>query len=277
MIRTRAQLLADGIPSSTIHARCRSGYYIQILPGVYSTGTPSLLTKTQAVIAWLPTAIISHTTAAWLQGMLPEPPLIDATVPKETRRATPEWLRLHRRTLDAAWITEFDDLPITAPPLTLLDCLNSLPHSEANALIDHHIDHTTAHSLLTLSTSHLRGSSTLAKQLRAAATRFASEPERLFARALHDRGLHLLANHPIGNYYADFADERSRTIIEIDGREFHSAPAVFRQDRRRQNHLQLAGWLVLRYAAADIFQSLNTCADEAATVIRRRRHNRWKP
>ncbi|WP_369690157.1 endonuclease domain-containing protein [Nocardia inohanensis] len=153
-----------------------------------------------------------------------------------------------------------------------------LPKPAAAALIDHHVGQVVSpQSLLTLCTSNVRGSPTLLRQLREAATNFASEPERLFARALHERGLHPLPNHPIGNYYADFYDEPSHTIIEIDGREFHSAPTVFRQDRRRQNALLLSGYLVLRYAAADIFHSLPACADEAATVIRRRRRARWKP
>ncbi|WP_245663458.1 type IV toxin-antitoxin system AbiEi family antitoxin domain-containing protein [Nocardia inohanensis] len=128
MIHTRAQLLATGIPSSTIHARCTSGHYTPLLPGVYTTESPTYFAKIQAVIAWLPPAVISHTTAAWLQGMLPEPPLIHATVPKDVRRTTPPWLRLHRRTLDPTWTTDLDGIPLTTPALTLLDCAPPSPN-----------------------------------------------------------------------------------------------------------------------------------------------------
>ncbi|MGW3545677.1 endonuclease domain-containing protein [Nocardia niigatensis] len=83
--------------------------------------------------------------------------------------------------------------------------------------------------------------------------------------------MRLLCNHPIGPYRCDFVDERSRTVIEIDGREFHSGSIAFRHDRRRQNELLLDGWLVLRYAAADVYESVDKCVDEVAAVIRRRR------
>ncbi|UGT42008.1 DUF559 domain-containing protein [Nocardia yamanashiensis] len=275
MIRTRAQLLADGIPPSTIEKRCRRGTYIRLLPGIYTTQPPTTFTKCHAVMAWLPTAVFSHSTAAWLLGMQPEPSRLEATVPKATRRTTPPWLRLNRRDLHPVWVDELSEIPITTPALTLLDCVHSLPKPQADTLIDENLGRTVRRSsLLELCNSGLRGSPALTKQLREAALNYASEPERRFARALHERNLHLLPNHQIGRYYADFADERSRTIIEIDGRTFHSSPAVFRQDRHRQNALLIAGWLILRYAATDIFHSLNTCADEAAAVIRTRRRTR---
>ncbi|MBF6244011.1 DUF559 domain-containing protein [Nocardia elegans] len=78
----------------------------------------------------------------------------------------------------------------------------------------------------------------------------------------------------IRTYVGDLVDERSRTIIEIDGREFHSDSLTFRRDRRRQNALLDAGWFVLRYAAADVNRYLDACVEEAAQVIRRRRRSR---
>jgi very-short-patch-repair endonuclease len=75
-------------------------------------------------------------------------------------------------------------------------------------------------------------------------------------------------------YYCDFVDERSRTIVEIDGREFHSEPEVFRKDRSRQNRLVLDGWLVLRYAASDVYQHLDEIANETVRVVRTRRRTR---
>ncbi|MCU1641077.1 MAG: hypothetical protein JWN03_1352 [Nocardia sp.] len=275
MIRTRTDLLNKGVSASTISDRCRRGTYTRVLPGVYSLATPTTLTKCHAVVAWLPTAILSHRTAAWLHGMLPEPTHVEATIPKGVYRRAPDWLRLYRRELPVEWITDVYDLPTASKALTLLDCMSVLPKPAADALIDNNICRTVSpQDIINLSSSTLRGSSALRKQLREAAIHAASEPERLFARALHQRGLKLLANHPVGPYRCDFVDEQSHTIIEVDGREFHSTPTAFRQDRRRQNSLLLDGWLVLRYAAADIFQSLEPCADEAAEVVRRRRRSR---
>ncbi|WP_157573929.1 DUF559 domain-containing protein [Nocardia jejuensis] len=275
MIRTRADLLADGVPSSTIDDRCRRGAYTRLLPNVYSLEPPTRITRCEAVIAWLPSAVLSHRTAAWLHGMLPEPPNVEAIVPANIRRETPAWLRIYRRSLAPEWKSELHDLPVTSAALTLMDCVATLGRSEADALIDNQIPRTVnPQEVLDLCHSGIRGSRALYSQLRKAAIHHASEPERLFARALRDRGLTLLANHPIGPFRVDFVDEASRVIVEIDGREFHSAPAVFRLDRRRQNALLLNGWLVLRYAASDIFQSLDACAEETVEVVRRRRRSR---
>ncbi|MFF0631892.1 DUF559 domain-containing protein [Nocardia sp. NPDC004151] len=273
MIVTRAELSANGIPKTTIDNRCRRGTYTRLLPGVYSTDTPDSITRCRAIAAWLPQALLSHRTAAWLQGMSPtDPTLFEATAPKHLYRKTPPWLHLYRRNLPDGWATETQDLPITHPALTLLDCLTVLPRPAAEAMIDEHLGRTVSPTdALRLSHSNVPGRTTFSRHLREAATRAASDPERLFTRALKQRGLTLLSNHPVGQYICDLVDERSYTIIEIDGREFHSAPAVFRQDRRRQNDLILAGWLVLRYAASDVYRSLDRCADEAATVIKRRR------
>ena len=46
--------------------------------------------------------------------------------------------------------------------------------------------------------------------------------------------------------YVDVLFRKLRLAIEIDGRRFHSASAVFESDRRRQNSLVLGGWTVLR-------------------------------
>ncbi|MFE3060068.1 DUF559 domain-containing protein [Nocardia sp. NPDC059239] len=273
MIRTRSELLAEGIPVGTINDRCRRGVYRRLLPRTYCLGAPTTLDRCHAVIAWQPRAILSHRTAAWLHGLLPdEPTRVEATIPKDSDRSTPDWLRLYRRRLRVEWIDERYDLPLTTAALTVFDCASVLPEREADALIDLHVGrHVSGTALLELCESHLHGSSTVRRQLREAAIHAASEPERLFARALNRRGMRLLCNHPIGPYRCDFVDERSRTVIEIDGREFHSESRAFRHDRRRQNELMLDGWLVLRYAAADVYQSVDRCADEATAAIRRRR------
>lgn len=275
MIRTRTELLAAGIAASTIADRCRRGIYTRLLPETFCIGAPDIAAKCRAVTAWTPNAVLSHRTAAWLRGLLPEPIRLEATVPKPVFRRTPPWLRLYRRNLQPEWIEEVGDLPVTSAALTVMDCLPLLPAAEADRLVDTTVGFTVSpHDLLELCASPLRGRSALRNQLYEAAIHAASEPERLFARALVRRGVRIVANQSVGQYVCDFVDERSRTIIEIDGREFHSAPAVFRNDRRRQNRLILDGWLVLRYAASDVFQSVDRCADEAVEVIRRRRRSR---
>ncbi|BAH54612.1 endonuclease domain-containing protein [Rhodococcus opacus] len=116
----------------------------------------STIASGAGVAAWRPSALLSHRTAAWLYGWLPEPVDIEATIPRGLRVTPPDWLRLYRRELSR-------------------------------------------------------------------------------------RGLHLEANHPIGPYVGDFVDEVARIVVEVDGREFHSEPEVFRHDRRRRNWLGAGG------------------------------------
>ena len=52
--------------------------------------------------------------------------------------------------------------------------------------------------------------------------------------------------HPIGAYYADFACDRLRLVIEIDG-GVHDRDDVILNDHYRQQTLEALGWTVLRF------------------------------
>ena len=55
----------------------------------------------------------------------------------------------------------------------------------------------------------------------------------------------------VGNrtYYLDLAYPEFRVAIEVDGFEFHRGRHSFDEDRRRQNDLVRAGWIVLRFTS----------------------------
>tara|TARA_R110002051_G_scaffold82397_2_gene146981 strand:- start:593 stop:946 length:354 start_codon:yes stop_codon:yes gene_type:complete len=52
--------------------------------------------------------------------------------------------------------------------------------------------------------------------------------------------------HPIGKYFADFACDRLRLIVEIDG-GVHQRDDVELNDHLRQVELETLGWTVLRF------------------------------
>jgi len=66
------------------------------------------------------------------------------------------------------------------------------------------------------------------------------------------------------SYYPDLLWPDQRVIIEFDGYEVHSRRDVFETDRRRQNALVLAGYLVLRVT----WKQLNERPDEVVRLIR---------
>lgn len=235
--------------------------------------------RCHAIALWRPDAVLSHRSAAYLRGWTTEPSTLDATVPRTARLRPPPWLRLHRRALDSRLVDEVASLPCTTPAQTMLDCLAVLPRPEAEVLIDERLkfglDPASLICLLERFPGR-RGNAELARQVRLAVAKFASEPEpeRALGRALHRIGLRLEMNASVGPYVCDLVDRRSRTIIEVDGREFHSAAEVFSKDRRRQNALVLGGWFVLRYPAFDVLAAPDVVAAEIASVVRRRRESR---
>lgn len=273
-IRTREDLLHEGVASSTIDNRVRQGVYHRLLPQTYCLGEPTGLARCAAIVSWAPEAVLSHRTAAWMWGMLGEPTVFEATLPLSFKRPTPNWLSIYRRQLRPELIGESWAMPTVEPARALFDCVTVLPKEAADRLIDEQLgSKVDASRLLELCEldGGLTGAPEVRRQLTEAAQWAASEPERMFARALTARHCPLPANRSVGPYLCDFVDDRSKLVVEIDGREFHSEAAVFRNDRRRQNWLLLEGWLVLRYAAYDVYNHLDEIADEVADVVRRRR------
>ncbi|MFH5228640.1 DUF559 domain-containing protein [Antrihabitans spumae] len=278
-VRTRDQLLADGVPAGTIDSRARNGAYTRLLPGTYCITEPTKLAQCAAVMSWQSRAVLSHRTAAWLYGWCDEPDVVEATVPHAVKVKTPSWLRLYRRTLDSAELVELQSLPIVTREQALLDCLAVLSPDEAARLVDESCRFAVdpiALELLASKTPGRSGNGALAKQLRQRAIGFASEPERLLARAFRARDFDIAANARVGPYVGDFVDVGARVVVEVDWREFHCAPDVFRNDRRRQNWLVRDGWFVLRYAAADVLADPHKVADEVITDVRRRRKARGR-
>ncbi|MNT10458.1 hypothetical protein D3C72_1452890 [compost metagenome] len=60
--------------------------------------------------------------------------------------------------------------------------------------------------------------------------------------------------HPIGPYFVDFACDRLRLIIEIDG-GVHQLDEVMERDRQRQQALEALGWTVIRMSNDQIFSA----------------------
>lgn len=72
--------------------------------------------------------------------------------------------------------------------------------------------------------------------------------------------------------YGDLVDERSRTVVEVDGYLSHVVRARFRADRRRDRWMVAQhDYLTLRVDAAETVDELEAVADELAGIIGRRR------
>lgn len=272
-VSTAAQLLASGISRSGITRRAQSGQLIRILPQVYSTEKPEYLDLCKAVALWKPGAVMSHLTAAWLWGLVDhEPERVAATIDPSGQIRCPDWIRLYRRTLPTtATVRGLRVVPIEQ---VFVDVAATLPTLELEVFMDATLDTRIPWDRVAAAcaaSTGMAGVAALRDQLRRCCPGTRSEPERMVARALTARNFSLELNARVGPFYGDLVDFRARVIIEIDGREFHTAAAVFNNDRRRQNQLVLEGWLVLRYSAATVQADLDRVVEEIITVVRKRR------
>lgn len=270
---TRAQLVAGGLHQSTVHRRVARGTLHRLLPGVYSTEPPDYRGRCEAVVLWKPDAVLSHDTAAWWWGLVDdEPDLVHATVPPSGTAGGPPWVRIHRRLLTDVRL--LGDTPLVSPEHAILDLATTRSRRDFQKIIDRALSLKIHWRTLAALCDEARGKAgmrVLREELRRACPGTLSEAERLLARTLSARSFRMEINAAVGPYYGDLVCRRARVIVEVDGREFHTAATVFTSDRKRQNALVLDGWLVLRYSVATVLATPDAVADEVMAVVRRRR------
>ncbi|MGF0312199.1 DUF559 domain-containing protein [Rhodococcus sp. IEGM1428] len=272
-VYTRQQLLDTGVSEGAIAYRTRVGTLTRLLPSIYCTGESTYRDRCVAATLWQPHAVLSHLTAAWWWNLLEhEPDHVDITMPRASRTRGPKWLRAYRRSLAESSFA--DGLPVVTIEQSIVDVAVLLPRPELEQFFDSALSRAVSWRGVARQcekSAGMAGITEVRRQLRLCCPRTLSEPERMVARALTAAGFFLEINAEVGPYYADLMDRRARVIVEIDGREFHSAPGMFTNDRVRQNALQLDGWLVLRYSAAMVLTDLDYVVRQIVDTVRRRR------
>lgn len=78
------------------------------------------------------------------------------------------------------------------------------------------------------------------------------------------------ANYPVRGYVVDIAFPKEKIAIEVDGWAFHVDQATFQRDRRRQNHISLDGWQILRFTWLDLTEHPHRVIAEIAAARGRR-------
>jgi very-short-patch-repair endonuclease len=73
-------------------------------------------------------------------------------------------------------------------------------------------------------------------------------------------GLRFRRQHPIDRYFADFACESLRLVIELDGK-IHDEDDQHLHDYHRQQEIETLGWFVLRFTNDQVTSSLPTVLD----------------
>jgi hypothetical protein len=260
---TRSQGLAAGANTQQMTALVRSGILLRAHPGVYVVvGAPDdySVTVRAALAAAGPTAVASHATAGWLQGMVQKrPPLVQLTVLSGHRQKLAGVI-VHR-SVKPVPSRLFRGLPCTVPGRTLVDIAATATPSElADA-----IDRARAIRVVRLKDveaelrTRRRGAGALRREVERLGYIASESPsvlESRMARLIRTYALPVpdaeTITGPDGRFRIDYTYAEHRLAVELYGYTNHSSPAQMKADTARQNELVLEGWTVLIFTWKDV-------------------------
>ncbi len=79
-------------------------------------------------------------------------------------------------------------------------------------------------------------------------------------------GLHVRRQAPIGPYFADFAVQSRKLVIEVDG-EHHFQPDRLEKDAKRDAWLAERGYRVLRIDTGELDENFDGCIETILRVL----------
>ncbi|MBV9603833.1 MAG: DUF559 domain-containing protein [Solirubrobacterales bacterium] len=259
------QVCALGLGAAAVRLRCATGRLHRIHRGVYSLVPRELLSREglymAAVLACGPGAVLSCRSAARLHGLRNYGyHRIEVTIPGRSTR-THSGVAVHRSTtLTAADVAVVNAIPTTTVPRTLFDLAELLTPRQLERAFDQ------ADIMHTLDLNEIND------QLNRNPTRPAAKAIRHLLRTHHigstptdnefeDAFLALTRSlnlpDPTAQFYidpgdgdepirVDFAWPAQRIAVETDGHQTHRTRMAFETDRRRDQRLIAAGWIVIR-------------------------------
>ncbi len=285
----RDQVLRRGFSNRQIQYRLASGEWQQVYPGVYrSSISPATFEQRllAACFAVGPRSVASHTSAAWLWGLLTRPPEQPTlTVPGADHPSPRHGVAIHRLTdLNPGRISYRRGIPCTDPLRALVD----LAAVADRQIVVHALDQA-------LSTRLVSGRAIAAElERRAARGRRGVRPlrdlmasrgiigapqasalERATILLLHRWGIPVTSCEvwagPDDRYRLDFMLVPP-VAMEVDGYTHHWSPEAKAHDEARRNRLRLDGIFLLVYTWIDIRFDQFRMRSEISTALARFAH-----
>lgn len=267
----REDLLRNRVPRAELDRLVATGAVKRVHRGVYATEAA----HPHRIVAATLRSLLTCVSAAELWGLasLASDPLTHLVVP-----ASRGFARAGSRPLERAWIhydrlhkvrhvSDGGQLRLTVSPAVALVHASTCIESEALLVM---ADSALNKGLLkpdeVASTPGMK-SATRSWLLRNMDGRAQSLLETL-TRA-HLRGLGLAVQPQVvipGVGRVDLLVE-NRVVVEVDGREYHSNPQQFAEDRRRDRKLALRGFPVLRYTYDDVIKRRMLIGDEVMRLL----------
>lgn len=270
---SRRQLHDEGLGDPGIGRWVRDGQLHRVHRGVYALGHRSLSVEGRlaAAVLWAgPGALLSHTTAAYLWGVLDAvPKVIHISSPRRLGRT--KGIRVHNpRELDGTTLRGF---PVTTVARALLDLASmlqfrdlrkALAEADYRRLLD-------VEALRTTATRGRPGGRAIRKALarhQPLLARARSDLEILLIELCEDYGLPMPeVNLKIAGLTVDAVWRAQHVAVEVDGGEGHGTPYAARRDRRRELTLRGAGYRIIRYTWDQVTTERSLVARDLAQAL----------
>ena len=244
-----------------IKHRVRRGRLRRVWRGVYAVGRRNLSREgwwMAAVLACGDDALLSHSSAAQLWGMLPyQQQPIHVSVPRRIDRRRRGILVHRRRDLGAEDGRTHEGIPVTNPALTLVD----LAATSSDKALERAINEADKADLIgpdalraALRAIRRPGAGRLRRLLdRPTFVLTDSELERLFVPIAIAAGLPVPETQvTLHGHRVDFFFREHGLVVETDGLRYHRTPTQQSRDRIRDQAHTAAGLTVLRFTHAQV-------------------------
>jgi very-short-patch-repair endonuclease len=254
-IVTTAQLEAAGFSGTQLTRRVAGGWLARLHVGVYRLGVfgGPFADEMAALLACGPRAALGRWTSISVFGLAPRPSHVHVVL-EGAAGGRRSGVRSHRTArLPACDVVIRYGLRVTTPARTLLD----LAAVTRRDVLERLVEEVMVQRLASNSELHAvigRGTGRPGVRKLRDIVDFLDEP--LFTRSEAEKRLRELVRsaglpqprmnvHRAG-WEVDAVWDEQRLVVEVDGRKFHSTPARFERDRRKDADLLLAGHRVLR-------------------------------
>jgi hypothetical protein len=277
---TRQQLLAIGIPGTSIDYRVRHGRLFPSHRAVYAVGCPPITPQERAMAAVLACgegAVLSHGSALALWGIWKRWDIpFDVTVELD-RRPKGVKVHRHRRTLDRRDTTRHQGIPVTTLARTLLDQAPHLKRKSLNRAFNTgrqngHVSVDAVRAVVERYPLH-PGKAALEHCLGLAQERpTRSQLEDDFPAFCRRYGLpEPIMDTMVCGYEVDALFAEEKVIVELDGWPFHSSRTSFEDDRDRDADAAAGGFLTVRITAERFEEDPDREAKRLHVILAQRR------
>lgn len=282
---TRAQALSAGWSVRQVERRLEAGSWRRLTHAAIASAAvePTPMTRAWPIRLTWPDAVTSHWTAAAVHG-LPVPPehrtVLHAVVTRRLRSTAS--IVTHRLDLDEHEVMRLDGRGgplLTTPARTAVDCLRIAGADEAQRLfawlVTRRVLTREALAAEAATTDGRRGTPALVTLLARTRGNALSLAELRLHMALRRGGVGgWTANATVRlggrSVVVDLLFARAGVVVEVDGFGAHGTREAFEQDRRRQNALVDAGYVVLRFTWRDLVEREAEVVDEVRRAVDRR-------